>query len=107
MNKITVEEALSFAEENFPNAPERLVDYLEIEVKYSPLNCDGWCLQFDDRAIIRINSEMPDVRKRFTIAHELGHLIYGVTTVIGEYVTPFGRKRDSIKSCGNRKTIKK
>jgi Zn-dependent peptidase ImmA (M78 family) len=92
MNKITVEDALLFAEENFPNAPERLVDYLEIEVKYSPLNCDGWCLQFDDRAVIRINSEMPDVRKRFTLAHEIGHLIYGVTTVVGEYITPFGRK---------------
>ncbi len=92
MNKITVEDALLFAEENFPNAPERLVNYLEIEVKYSSLNCDGWCLQFDDRAVIRINSEMPDVRKRFTLAHEIGHLIYGVTTVVGEYITPFGRK---------------
>jgi len=92
MNKITVEEALLFAEENFPNAPERLVDYLEIEVKHSPLNCDGWCLQFDDRAVIRINSKMSDVRQRFTVAHEIGHLIYGVTTVVGEYITPFGRK---------------
>ncbi len=92
MNKITVGDALLFAEENFPNAPERLVNYLEIEVKYSSLNCDGWCLQFDDRAVIRINSEMPDVRKRFTLAHEIGHLIYGVTTVVGEYITPFGIK---------------
>ena len=92
MNKITVEDALLFAEENFPNAPERLVDYLEIEVKHSPLNCDGWCLQFDDRAVIRINSKMSDVRQRFTVAHEIGHLIYGVTTVVGEYITPFGRK---------------
>lgn len=92
MNKITVGDALLFAEENFPNAPERLVNYLEIEVKYSSLNCDGWCLQFDDRAVIRINSEMPDVRKRFTLAHEIGHLIYGVTTVVGEHITPFGKK---------------
>jgi len=81
MNKISVEDALLFTEEYFPNAPERLVEYLEIEVKNSPLNCDGWCLQFDDRAIIRINSEMSDVRKRFTLAHELGHLIYEVPTV--------------------------
>jgi len=92
MNEITVEEALAFAEENFPNAPERLVEYLEIEVKYSPLNCDGWCLQHGNRSIIRINSEMPDVRKRFTLAHELGHLIYGVRAVVGEFVNPFGRK---------------
>lgn len=92
MNKISVEDALLFAEEHFPNAPERLVDYLEIEVKNSPLNCNGWCLQFDDRAIIRINSEMSDVRKRFTLAHELGHLIYEVPTVVGESVLTFGRR---------------
>lgn len=92
MNEITVEEALAFAEENFPNAPESLVDYLAIEVKYSPLNCDGWCIQHGDRSVIRINSEMPDVRKRFTLAHELGHLIYGVASVVGEFVNPFTRK---------------
>lgn len=92
MNKISVENALLFAEEHFPNAPERLVDYLEIEVKNSPLNCDGWCLQFDDRAIIRINSEMSDVRKRFTLAHELGHLIYEVPTVVGESILTFGKR---------------
>ena len=92
MNEITIEEALAFAEENFPNAPERLVDYLEIEVKYSQINCDGWCLQHNDRSVIRINNEMSDVRKRFTLAHELGHLIYGVTSIVGEFVNPFGRK---------------
>lgn len=97
MNEITVEEALIFAEEHFPNAPEWLVDFLEIEVKHSPLNCDGWCLQFDDRAIIRVNSDMPDVRKRFTLAHELGHLIYGVKAVVGEFVNPFGRKNKEEK----------
>ncbi len=97
MNKITVEEALAFAEENFPNAPERLVDYLEIEVKYSLLNCDGWCLQYGNRSVIRINSEMPDVRKRFTLAHELGHLIYGITSVVGEFVNPFGKKNKEEK----------
>jgi hypothetical protein len=93
MNKITIEEALAFAEENFPNAPERLVDYLEIDVRDNrPLNCDGWCLQFADRAIIRINSQMSDVRKRFTLAHELGHLIYEVPTVVGESVLAFGKR---------------
>lgn len=92
MNKISVEDALLFGEEHFPNAPERLVDYLEIEVKNSPLNCDGWCLQFDERAIIRINSVMSDVRKRFTLAHELGHLIYEVPTVVGESILTFGKR---------------
>lgn len=92
MNKISIEDALSFAEEHFPNAPEKLVEYLDVEVKSSPLNCDGWCLQFNDRAIIRINSEMSEVRKRFTLAHELGHLIYGIPSVADEVVSPFGNK---------------
>ncbi len=92
MTKISVEDALRFAEEYFPNAPEKLIEYLEIEVKISPLNCDGWCLQHNDRAIIRINSEMSDVRKRFTLAHELGHLIYEVPTVVGESVLTFGKR---------------
>ncbi len=92
MNKISVEDALLFAEDHFPNAPEKLIDYLEIEVKTSPLSCDGWCLKHNNRAIIRINSEMSDVRKRFTLAHELGHLIYDVPTVVGESVSPFGKR---------------
>ncbi len=92
MDKISIANALEFAEENFPNAPEKLAEHLKIEVRRSPLNCDGWCLQIDDRSIIRINSKTSKVRQRFTIAHELGHLIYGVTTVVGEFVNPFSKK---------------
>lgn len=86
MNSITVEGALLFAEQNFPKAPENLIGHLEIDVQYSSINCDGWCLQLGDKAIIRINKGMPDVRKRFTLAHELGHLILGIPTIIGESI---------------------
>jgi hypothetical protein len=36
--------------------------------------------------LIRINSAMPTARRRFTLAHELGHLLLGVPTVVGETV---------------------
>lgn len=91
MDEITVEEALAFAEENFPNAPERLVEELGIKVKFSAINTDGWCIQ-GNPSIIRINNAAPLVRQRFTLAHELGHLIYGVTSVADEIISPFVRK---------------
>ncbi|HMS39110.1 MAG TPA: ImmA/IrrE family metallo-endopeptidase [Pyrinomonadaceae bacterium] len=91
---MTVDNIKIFAEKNFPKAPEMLAESLGIEIRYSPLDCDGWCLQFDNRAVIRINSEMSDVRKRFTLAHELGHLIYKIPTVVGESVVAFERKNE-------------
>lgn len=91
MNRLTVEEALIFAEENFPNAPERLVEELGIKVKYSLINTDGWCIQ-GQPSVIRINSEASQVRQRFTLAHELGHLIYGITAVADEIISPFSKK---------------
>ncbi len=84
MDKISIADALEFAEENFPNAPEKLAELLKIEIRRSPLNCDGWCLQINNRSIIRINNNTPEVRQRFTLAHELGHLICGIPTVVGE-----------------------
>ena len=91
MDKITVEEALSFAKDNFPKAPERLVEKLKIKVKYSLINTDGWCLQ-GDPTIVRINSKSSKVRQRFTLAHELGHLIFGITSVADEDISPFVTK---------------
>jgi Zn-dependent peptidase ImmA (M78 family) len=84
MARITIAYALEFAEQNFPKAPEKLAEFLKIEVWRSPLNCDGWCLQTSNHSIIRINSNAPEVRQRFTLAHELGHLIFGIPTVVGE-----------------------
>lgn len=87
MNKISISDALKFAEDNFPHAPEKLAELLEIEVRRSPLNCDGWCLQINNRSIIRINSNTTKVSQRFTLAHELGHLICGIPTVVGESIS--------------------
>ena len=86
MAKITIAEALKFAEQNFPKAPEKLVELLKIEVRRSSLNCDGWCLQIGERSVIRLNNNgsIPKTRQRFTLAHELGHLILGIPSLIGE-----------------------
>lgn len=84
MFNLSVEQALTLAEEYFPYAPEKIAELYNIQVRRSPLNCDGWCLQVEDRAVIRINSTSTVARQRFTLAHELGHLILGIPAVIGE-----------------------
>ena len=77
--------ALSFAAKHFPNAPEKLVEKLGIEVRLSDAEgCDGWCLQLDDRIIIRISRRLSNSQRRFTLAHELAHLILGIPTMFGE-----------------------
>ncbi|PHS06080.1 MAG: hypothetical protein COA78_14695 [Blastopirellula sp.] len=82
---ISPEEAQEIAIEYFPNAPEQLVNRLGIKVRESPMKgCDGYCLSIGERSIIRINSLLSGSRKRFTLAHELGHLILGIPGVIGE-----------------------
>lgn len=82
---ILVERSLAYAREHFPQGPERLAEHLSIEIRRSPLSgCDGWCLSAGQRAVIRVNSRMAKSRQRFTLAHELGHLLLGVPSVIGE-----------------------
>jgi Zn-dependent peptidase ImmA (M78 family) len=82
---ISETQARRFAESNFPDAPEKLAERLGVDVRHSPLSgCDGWCLVRDDKAIVHVNNKLSPVRQRFTLAHELGHLILGVPTVVGE-----------------------
>jgi Zn-dependent peptidase ImmA (M78 family) len=78
-------QARSFAESAFPAAPEKLAERLGIDIRYSPLiGCDGWCLVRGENAIVHLNDKLSKGRQRFTLAHELGHLILGVPTVVGE-----------------------
>lgn len=80
-----IEKAKRFAEKHFPNGPEALAEKLGIDVVESPLTgCDGWVLSDTAGSIIRLNSENSPKRRRFTLAHELGHLLLGVPTVVGE-----------------------
>jgi Zn-dependent peptidase ImmA (M78 family) len=84
MFTLSFDKALTLAEEYFPYAPEKIAELYKIQVRRSPLNCDGWCLQVEDKALIRINSTSTVARQRFTLAHELGHLILGIPAVVGE-----------------------
>lgn len=82
---ISADTARDFAMVHFPHAPEKLAAVEGVEIRESPIvGCDGWCLAFGNRSIIRLNSSLSGTRKRFTLAHELGHLILGIPGVVGE-----------------------
>jgi hypothetical protein len=57
MFDLSMERALTLADEFFPHAPEKIVQQYGIDVRRSRLNCDGWCLQLEGRASIRINND--------------------------------------------------
>jgi hypothetical protein len=85
MKTPSLAEALSFADNSFPQGPEKLAERLRIDVRYSALQgCDGWCLSVDETAIIHINSTYAKSRQRFTLAHELGHLLLGIPSGLTE-----------------------
>lgn len=61
-----------------PVSIEKLASLVGATIRYRPLNNDlsGMVQRIDDKtAIIGINSYHADVRKRFSIAHEIGHLV--------------------------------
>lgn len=76
---IDVLEALRITEEAFPRGPEALADHLGIAVHHTAMvGCDGWCVQNSSVALVRINSRKPPTRQRFTLAHELAHILLGM-----------------------------
>jgi Zn-dependent peptidase ImmA (M78 family) len=53
---------------------EEIVEKLGIRIKKAPSEeFSGLLLRKEGRALIGVNSNEPQVRQRFTIAHELGH----------------------------------
>ncbi|HUT14469.1 MAG TPA: ImmA/IrrE family metallo-endopeptidase [Thermoguttaceae bacterium] len=92
---ISVDRALAFARQHYPAGPEKLAEHLGVRVTFSPMSgCDGWCLFCEDRAVIRINNQFVKSRQRFTLAHELGHLLLDIPTVIGESFSDILRSND-------------
>ncbi len=80
-------DALRICETNFPNGPEALVLALNVQVVNSKMHgVEGWCLR-GLKTIVRINSASHQTRQRFTLAHELAHLIIGSKTDI--LIEPF------------------
>ena len=87
MKKVSVEAALEFAESHFPNGPEKLAELLEVEVRRSAIKGDGYCIPGGQRPIIRLNNSVSPRRQRFTLAHELGHIVLDIASVAGQEIS--------------------
>jgi Zn-dependent peptidase ImmA (M78 family) len=63
--------------ESAPIDVEKLAKNLGADVHYQPTdeNLSGFIIRSKSRAIIGVNSKHPENRRRFTIAHEVGHLL--------------------------------
>lgn len=73
------EVALGIAEQYFPSGPENIAERAGVSIRYLSLpdNVSGWCLKHGEKAIVTINENHTSVRRRFTLAHEIAHLILG------------------------------
>jgi Zn-dependent peptidase ImmA (M78 family) len=65
--------------ESAPVEVEKIAKYLGVRVQYEPTDDDlsGFLLRdlSRNKAIIGVNDKHSETRKRFTVAHELGHFI--------------------------------
>ncbi|MFA9480436.1 ImmA/IrrE family metallo-endopeptidase [Phycisphaerales bacterium AB-hyl4] len=69
--------ALSVAEQHFPLGPEKLAEQLGVRWWRTPLDgAAGWCIPTSSPVIV-LNANDPSTRQRFTLAHELAHLVRG------------------------------
>jgi len=75
---ITKSQALACCAQHFPNGPEELAKRLNIPVIRAAFKgSEGWCLRYRKQATITLNSTSPSTRQRFTLAHELAHIVLG------------------------------
>lgn len=63
--------------ETLPVPVEDLARRLEAEVRYEPYDGElsGMHLRRKGRSVIGVNASHPETRQRFTLAHEIGHMI--------------------------------
>lgn len=92
-------DALFISKENFPKGPEAVAARLGVEVCFKPLaGCAGWCIQNNNIIRITINNTMPSVRQRFTLAHELAHLLLGSKSEVRSDAEYFGSNHSEEKA---------
>ncbi len=81
---------------------ETLIKKLGISLNFSPLeSMSGFAYQKDGQRVIGINEDEGKQRKRFTIAHELGHmLVHASSDVLFDKKDDFVYFRDDNSSTG-------
>lgn len=80
---MTEEESRRIAADSFPDGPEKLAKVLGVEVRYAELSGrEGWCWYGGPRTIVRVNTAAKPSRRRFTLAHELAHIVQGTAADI-------------------------
>src|SRR5438067_1395910 len=92
MAYLSLEDAKSLAGDCFPRGPEEIADAMGVAVEYCPLaGTDGWCIQRKGHAPkIRINKNAVKSRQRFTLSHELAHLLLGTDPeIVSQSILPF------------------
>lgn len=71
---------------NPPVPIEELADKLNIKISYAPSkDYSGILIKKRGKTLMGINSNEPDARKRFSIAHELGHFLFSKKSVSVDY----------------------
>jgi len=88
---ISIEAAKAIAESFFPRGVEEIAKRIDVPITRTPLTgCDGWCVCSGTVADIVVNSDCSEARQRFTVAHELSHLLLGIEPqVVTSSTQPF------------------